>query len=164
MGVPTYQPIANITLGSATASVTFSGITQQYRDLILVWNGKMVSSGDAVRVFLNGDTASNYSSVWMQGSGSTTNSGSESTGGFRVGGAAVGLTTTGSDTILFNLMDYSATDKHKTAITRYSGSDTEVVALAGRWANTATVTTVRISGVVGNFAAGTSVALYGVLA
>lgn len=164
MPTSTFTPLANLTLGSSAASVTFSSISGSYRDLILVWNGKMVSSGDAVRVFLNTDTGSNYSSVWMQGSGSTTNSGSESTGGFRVGGAAVGLTTTGSDTILFNLMDYSATDKHKTAITRYSGADTEVVALAGRWANTAAVTTVRISGVVGNFAAGTSVALYGVAA
>lgn len=162
MPTPTYTPLANITLGSATSSVTFSSISGAYRDLVLVWNGKMVSSGDAVRVFLNTDIASNYSSVWMQGNGSSTNSSSETTGGFRVGGAAVGLTTTGSDTIVFQLMDYSATDKHKTAITRYSGADTEVVALAGRWANTAAVTTLRISGVVGNFATGTTVALYGI--
>lgn len=164
MGVPTYLPIANITLASAAASVTFSGITQQYRDLVLVWNGKMVSSGDAVRVFLNTDTGSNYSSVWMQGNGSATQSGTESTGGFRVGGVNVGLTTTNSDTITFNLMDYSATDKHKTAITRYSGTDTEVAALAGRWANNAAVTTLRISGVVGNMASGSTFALYGILA
>lgn len=157
-------PLANLTLGSAQASVTFSSIGQGFRDLYLVWNGKMVSSGDAVRIQLNSDTTSNYYSVWFQGSGSTTGGGFETGTGFRVGGAAVGLTTTGSDTITFSVLDYSQTDKHKSTLTRYSGANTEVVGFAGRWGSTAAITTLRIYGVVGNFAAGSSFALYGVSA
>ena len=160
-----YRAIASTTLSSAQADVTFSSIPSGFRDLVLIWNGRMVSSGDAVRIFVNSDVNSNYSSVWMTGTGSGNGaSSSESTAGFRVGGASVGLTTTGSDTIIFQLMDYSVTDKHKSSLTRYSGANTEVVALAGRWANTAAVTTLRIAGVVGNFAAGSTFALYGVIA
>jgi len=35
-GVSAYVPLANLTLGSSAASVTFSSISQAYKDLVLV--------------------------------------------------------------------------------------------------------------------------------
>jgi len=64
------------------------------------------------------------------------------------------------------LLDYSATDKHKTLINRLNstngGSSTEnVEQQAARWANTAAVTSIEI---FGNFASGATFNLYGVIA
>jgi hypothetical protein len=45
----TYEPIATTTLGTATASVTFSSISGAYTDLVLVcrypWNQQLVNGG-----------------------------------------------------------------------------------------------------------------------
>ena len=61
----TYEPIATTTLGSATASVTFSSLGS-YTDIVLVCSVQSASSGDArINIRFNGDTASNYSGTCM---------------------------------------------------------------------------------------------------
>jgi hypothetical protein len=66
-------------------------------------------------------------------------------------------------TVVFNVMDYSVTNKHKTALFRIDGSTQATIMDAGRWANTSAVTSVtfQIAG-ASPFPVGTSVALYGV--
>jgi hypothetical protein len=74
----------------------------------------------------------------------------------------IGSSTTSHSVVIANLMDYSATDKHKTAIVR-SGNNTEgVEATASRWANTAAVTSWQIFVNVGGFASGFTFSLYGI--
>lgn len=60
----TYILIASNTLGSSTASVTFSSIPSTYTDLVLRWSAR--SSGDTINcaIRLNSDT-SNYSETYM---------------------------------------------------------------------------------------------------
>jgi len=71
----TYEPIATTTLGSATASVTFSSLGS-YTDIVLVCSVQSASSGDArINIRFNGDTASNYSGTFMYGDGSAAGSG-----------------------------------------------------------------------------------------
>ena len=63
-------------------------------------------------------------------------------------------------------MDYSATDKHKTFLTRIAdkgGYGDYVVAAASRWANTSTVTSVTVFGTA-NFQIGNTFNLYGIAA
>jgi len=164
MPTPTYTPLANITLGSSAASVSFSSISQAYRDLVLVMDAKSASVRTATLTRFNGDTGSNYSHVSAEGDGSSTNSGS-GTGTFLWLDKINLLTSTQSQLTTFSIMDYSATDKHKTALFRSNNSSLGTEMLAGRWASTSAVSTILLYGSGGvSFAAGSSFALYGIAA
>ena len=66
--MPTYTPLESIVLTSATTSVAFSGISQNYQDLVLVCNVKTTTGSDAALASqVNGDTGSTYSSTYVQG-------------------------------------------------------------------------------------------------
>ena len=159
----TYIALATTTLSSATSTVTFSSIPATYRDLIIVVGNAQSASGNPGLVArFNGDTNSNYSYVRMTGNGSTTGSAS-ATDTFAVLAAAFGLSTSQIATTITQIMDYSATDKHKTYLSRSSRADAGVEAGAGRWANTNAITSVAVFlGGSLNFAAGTTFSLYGV--
>lgn len=162
MPTPTYTPLANITLGSSATSVTFSSISQAYRDLILQYDGTG-SSAAYVRFRVNSDTGTNYSYVQMAGySGGTFSSASTTVDFIQPTYSEASQKTSG--TIQF--MDYSATDKHKTFLTRVMGYDAGLStwANAGRWANTAAVTGITFYRSAGNWDAGTVVTLFGVAA
>jgi hypothetical protein len=65
---------------------------------------------------------------------------------------------------VFQVMDYSATDKHKTVISRGNNAALTASATAGRWANTAAINRVDAVLLSGSFAAGSSFYLYGISA
>jgi hypothetical protein len=95
----------------------------------------------------------------MGGTGSTTFS--STTGGSGLIIADANTTNTTFSTT--QIMDYSATDKHKTTLSRGSGAGINAIAFAGRWANTAAVTTVSVvypGG--GQFTVGSTFSLYGI--
>ena len=150
MPTPTYTALANVTLGS-TATVTFSSIPATYRDLILVVRG----TTNNIRV--NGDTGSNYSNVAMYGNGSSAGSGAETTTFFYTNWWGGG--TAANRMYIVQFMDYSATDKHKTILVRGDQADAEANANAGRWANTAAITSITS---VGTAPAGSTWSLYGI--
>ena len=141
-----WTPLANLTLGSNQSTVTFSSISQSYRDLVLVMSVEAVS-GNSLTYRLNSDTGTNYSWVQMAAGG-----------GGLLSNAGSGLTTldlspntltdsTNYDLCTVNILDYTATDKHKTAITRYTPASTSnnVNELTQRWASTAAVTSIAIT-------------------
>jgi hypothetical protein len=158
----TYTQIASITLAASSNSVTFVSIPQNFRDLVLVVAGTLNSGTQNPRVQLNADTGNNYSNVWMGGSGSSATSGTNSSVDYNFGGV---IFTAQSNDIL-QIMDYSATDKHKTTLTRgnaaSSTSGQATSAWAGRWANTAAVTSIRFYLNAETFAAGSTFTLYGI--
>lgn len=157
MPTPTYTPLANITLGSAAASVTFSSISQAYRDLVLVCNGTSASNSNwSIR--LNSDTA-NYTQVYMYGAGSGSGgSGTDSASAVLGGGVGTSISQS-----IFNIMDYTGTDKHKTVLNRTDKVDDATYAWVNRWASTSAVTTVLARCANGaNFSTGTTFALYGI--
>lgn len=161
MGTPTYTPLANLTLGSSAASVTFSSISQTYRDLVLVVNAGGTSAGAGVMVRANGDTGVNFYSVEMRGNGSTTGAASFTSDAWS---GYTGITSTVAFNAQYQIFDYSATDKHKSALSRQNDSSSLVEAVAHRWANTAAITTLLIYPGGGSFTAGSSFALYGIAA
>jgi hypothetical protein len=152
-----YIPLATVTLASSASSVTFSSIPGTYRDLVLVANGTITSGADDMRIYYNADTNNaNYSSVEMNGNGSTTASSTFLT---------AGAFSTDRAVVIVQIMDYSATDKHKTLLSRANrASAGSVGAIVNRWANTAAVTSVQARIVSVSFAAGTTLALYGIVA
>ena len=161
MPTPTYVPLANITLGSSAATVTFSSISGAYRDLVLVATHRNTTTATSVRLRYNGDSGSNYTTVWMGGTGSGTFSGT-----FSGDATIITDSNTGNDSIsITHILDYSATDKHKTQLSRGSGAGINAIAFAGRWANTAAITSIVASYPGGgSFTSGSTFALYGIVA
>lgn len=161
MATPTYTPLANITLGSNASSVTFSSISQAYRDLVLVINGKVTGAQSNTYLFCNSDTTqSNYSWVRMLGSGS----GSVSSSTASNAGVA-DFDSAGSGAVaVVQIMDYSATDKYTTRLSRHDDQASVAIAYVSRWNNTAAVTSLTIQHNGSNLAAGMSLALYGIAA
>jgi len=167
MPTNTYTPLATLTLTGGDSEIVFSNIPATYRDLIVVAQFQMSGTSSASRLRLNGDTGANYSGVWATGTGSGSGgSGSESGAtGARIIGASFGPDNTFGNQLILQVMDYSATDKHKTVLSRYSGAATEVQMTASRWANTAAVTSVTIYDVLGQtYQSGSTFSLYGVIA
>jgi len=158
MPTPTYTPLATVTLGTTASSVTFSSIPATYRDLIFILSGLGGSANITLRY--NGDSGSNYSFVDMVGNGSSTSS-SSGTGTFAYGGA---MTTSGQGNNIVQIMDYSATDKHKTSLARTSYATNYAIAYASRWANTSAITSVVVGASSGTFSSGHTLSLYGVIA
>ena len=161
MPTPTYTPLATVTLGTAAASVTFSSIPATYRDLVLVISASNTTTSGELLLRFNADTGSNYSRVYFLGnSANQAVSGSDTLTGIGVGN----IMSTGTF-ISGSIMDYSATDKHKTTISRVGHNDLNFVGgVAARWANTAAINSVACVLQTGNFDVGSTFSLYGVIA
>lgn len=172
MPTPTYTPLANLTLGSSAATVTFSSInTSLYRDLVLVTS---ITSSDATGAYtylwLNSDSGENYSFVSAWGNGSSGYSAASTA-------TSVGTITSGNpphstsnrEIATYNIMDYSATDKHKTVLIRSSSASVLTGMAAYRWASTSAVNSLSLFTRNGysqsqDFLAGSTFALYGIAA
>jgi len=153
-----YEHIATITLDSSASSVTFSSIPQGYRDLELIING-IYSAGAApgsINAYFNNDTGSNYPQVYMLGTGSSASSGSNTN-------TQADLGFSGNETmqVIAQIQDYSATDKHKTVLSRSDGSRVE--ARATRWANTSAINEIDVFTTSADFQAGHTFDLYGIV-
>ena len=165
MATPTYDLLDSVTLSSSASSVTFSSIDQSYRDLVLV--GEVYKdSGSAFAYtigYLNGDTANNYTSVWMRGDGS---SASSSTGTDYIRFTTIAVNSTSPNFFVAQFLDYSATDKHKTILSRGNSRGTSYTeAIANRWANTSAITQIQLFNFsTYEYGAGTKLYLYGVAA
>jgi hypothetical protein len=164
MPTSTYTALATITLTGTDSEVVFASIPQSYRDLIVVCKWGLTGSGDSIGGFrLNGAT-SGYTTISMvsqAGSPSAeTRTGDNVNFVWRVGND----NSTNSTTII-QIMDYSATDKHKISLTRNNGPANDFInATAGRLASTAAVTSVALrpwNG--GNIASGSTFSLYGIV-
>lgn len=170
MATGTYTQIANITLSGTASSITFSNISQDYTDLILVTRHTHAANYGLIGLRFNSDSASNYYYVLMSGmSWNAPYSYANSSGDSFM---AVNQTGTDTGAVLMsvtNIFDYSKTDKQKTALSRLSGfsGDTWSNAITARWASTNAVTSITVGNWAGTytqgFAAGSTFALYGVV-
>jgi uncharacterized protein YdbL (DUF1318 family) len=156
--------LATITLGGSQANVTFSSITSSYRDLMLVIASTSASTEEIV-MQINSDTgSSNYWQVAMRGTGSAASSYNYAAANTYI---TLGVNSYSQTTPVFNsqinILDYSATDKHKTILIRNNDSVNGVEANAARWASTSAITSIKIYGRFSvNFTAGTTMTLYGI--
>jgi hypothetical protein len=162
----TYTPLATLTLTGGDSSITFASIPNTYRDLIIVCNFQMSGVSSATRLQVNLDGGANYNGVGMVGNGSAASSGSESgQTSARIFGASLGPSNTFNNLGIIQLFDYATTDRHKTVLTRYGASTTDIQAQASRWASTAAINSVTIFDVLGQtYQAGSTFSLYGVIA
>ena len=152
-----WEVIGSQTLSSATASVTFSSIPQGYRDLVLVVQHKGNTASVSATVLFNSDSGANYPMVFAGGDGSSATF-SSATGSYIYTTSA---STTSPALTITQIMDYSATDKHKPVLVRRNRGDDKVGMFAQRWANTSAITAIEVYTSSDNFAANSTFTLYG---
>lgn len=156
MATPTYDLIDSVTLSSSAASVTFSSISG-YRDLVLVSQALPSGSESNFYARYNGDSGSSqYHYVFMSGNGSTASSSSANGPQMPFGRCESGAMSVNQ------IMDYSATDKHKTHFERRNSTTDRAWAFAGRWNSTAAITSILLAPYSGDFASGSTFYLYGI--
>jgi hypothetical protein len=164
----TYEAIATQTLGSATATVTFSSIPGTYTDLVLVVsNITNASSTNSVFLRFNSDSATNYSSTFLEGNGTSATSNRVSNRTVIDSGYNVGLSTTNPGQVIFNIMNYANTTTFKTVISRFaqaSGAAPGTSATVSLWRKTPeAITSIEVRCDV-NLLTGTVFSLYGITA
>jgi hypothetical protein len=158
----TYVAIAEQTLGSAAASVTFSSIPGTYTDLILVCSLGASNAAQDFKIQFNGDTATNYSVTLMRGTGASAISNRESNIAY------IYLDYTGvtqnvvQSQYNVNIMNYANTTTYKTILSRRSDVGYSTEAGVGLWRNTAAITSIVVGMTAGNLITGSTFSLYGI--
>ena len=160
--VSTYVALATVTLAATDTSITFSSIPASYRDLILVMDYSINSTGGEARIEINADDGSNYPEVRMINA----NSGFSPSGGNSATSTNTylrpGVSPASKFWSIIQFMDYSATDKHKTILSRTNNTDEYVVAKATRWANTSAINSLEIFTSANSFEIGNTFSLFGI--
>jgi hypothetical protein len=159
----TYTPIATTTLGSNQATIDFTSIPGTYTDLVLIGS---LSSTDptfnrALRLRLNNDTSSLYSTTFLYGEGSSVVS-TRTTNDNVIGVCEMPL---GSNfmSVKLQINNYSNTTTNKTTLS--SGGSANIISQnVGLYRSTSAITSINLflSGL--NFRAGSSLTLFGIQA
>ena len=161
MATPTYTLIDSTTLTTTASSVTFSSISATGKgDLVLVVNA--IANGGTIAGYLevNGDTGSNYSIVNMRGNGSAASSLRTTQANFRINVYDTYALTGQSFNSITILQDFATTDKHKSILSRSNNAALGTEAMAGRWANTSAITSVKFFTINNSYAVGSTFHLY----
>lgn len=157
----TYKPLQSTVLTSATTNVTFSNISQDYTDLIVVVSAQNVSnSGADFYMRFNDDSGSNYSRVYLVGDGSSSASASNFS---QTGINIFSLPSSGYSfsPITIHINNYSNSTTYKTSIIQASGNTNYLGGIVGLWKNTAAITSVTV-GYANSLNTGTTISLYGI--
>jgi hypothetical protein len=160
----TYESIATQTIGTAVASVTFSSIPQTYTDLVLVFAGSSASlSTDSIDIQFNGDTATNYSTTFLSGNGTSASSGRNT--GFNYGVGAL-ITSSEIANSTWNIFNYTNTTTFKTVLTRGNIAGALIRPAVALWRKTPeAITSILLKNdTAQNFAVGCTFTLYGIKA
>lgn len=169
VGISAWTPLANITLGSALTSVTFSSISQSYTDLVLVVsNIRSSTNTNNILIRMNTDSLNNYSYVSMRGNGSTASPDLQTSQSSLRAVDNLVPDTTNPGMIVAHFFDYATTNKNKTILFRTDFPSTTFAGTglaAGVWNSTSAINSfVFFQQNAATFSAGTNFALYGVTA
>jgi hypothetical protein len=127
--------------------------------MIIVTDGDTTNTDRFEAIRFNGDTSSSYNVIYVA---------SNVTSATRLGvtGADFIYTVSGLERAVIQVMDYSATDKHKTMLATSSNND-YIFMYANRWAKTEAVNSVTLLTTdtsfnpTSSFTAGTTFSLFG---
>ena len=163
----TYEPIATTTTTGNASTVTFSGISGSYTDVIAVFDGTHSDGTTDIRIRFNSDSGSNYSHTVLEGTGSAASSSRQSnTTHIMLAFNNVGIGTSQSNQIM-HFMNYSNSTTYKTVIGRVNaatnaGGFPGVSAGVGLWRSTNAITSIEFYFSSGNFVNGSVISLYGI--
>jgi hypothetical protein len=161
----TLIPIQTYTLTSATASVTFSNIPQNYTDLKIVCSMRSarVDTDDSIALEFN-NVSTNLSIRRILGTGSAASSANTTSIPIRVPADNVASNTFGNTEI--TIPNYTASQNKSVSIdnvTEANATLTFAELVAGLWSNAAAITSIKFTSQNSqNFMAGSTFTLYGV--
>ena len=171
----TYEKIATTTLGSNTASITFSSISGAYTDLVLI--SFVRDTRTATYAFpqlrFNSDTGSNYSDTTVYGAATSVATYRSGGTGIQYGEAAGASQAAGNYApFVTHFLNYSNSTTYKTILGRFNnpaGSNGQLLVgtQVALWRNTAAITSITILGDQGastNLATGSTFTIYGIKA
>jgi hypothetical protein len=166
-----YELISTEILTSSQSSITFSNLgdySSTYKHLQIRVVGRTDRSGepgDVLTVRFNADSGSNYAYHYLSGNGSTVVSAASSSQTeiwlWRLAGNTATANSFGG--MVVDILDVYAT-KNKTvrALSGMTGGLNEVYLGSGLWNSTASVTSIVLDQLGGNFVAGSRFSLYGI--
>jgi hypothetical protein len=152
------------TLGAAAASISFTSIPQTFTDIFVLVSARRSTTGaNAVISFNSGGT---YTRRSLLGNGSSvfseTNSGDEVAA--TPSGAAAN--TFGNASIYIPNYAGSAQKSYSVdSVNETNATSNDIIIVAGRWSETSAITSITITPKAsdGNFVAGSTVSIYGIL-
>ena len=164
--------IADTTLASAAADITFSSIPSTYNHLMIVINGFGTSAAaNGAKLFLqmNADAGSNYSysrNVKYGGGGATvTIEGANSNTSIDMGYLWCGTAVSALAGAEIMVLDYKGTTLNK-SVTYNGGSYSDAPQAGsgwGRWKSNSAITSLKLTTDATNFGIGTRATLYGLV-
>lgn len=156
--IPTYVPIATVTLSAPDPEIVFSNIPADYKDLSLVYTGTNGTGLAGVRVRINGVTTQSYRNLLMDGSSTGAGGGKNFETSMNVG---VSSTIKSATTIEF--IDYALNGKRKAVLGRGSESN-YMRSAAGIWLGTDPINSITILTAASgyDFQPGSTFSLFGI--
>ena len=172
-----YDSIATVIVGAGGASsVSFTSIPSTYSHLQIRVLGRCDAAGsdrESLSVMMNSDNATNYTSHFLVGNGSTvssssligvTGSNNQLGGSSVITGSTAPANTFGMSII--DILDYTDTNKYK--VTRslngqdQNNSSGRLNLISGLWLSTAAITSLTLTVGTGNFISNSVFELYGI--
>lgn len=162
----TYTQIASTTLGSATATVTFSSIPSTYTDLVLVMQPVTTAAGNTMYIQFNSIAGTSYSGTALLGNGTSASSNRRTNSGYgTISENVTSSATAGNTTCIINIFNYANTTTFKTYLARGNNGNNGVVeAQVGLCSNTAAISSLTFLVGGTTYAAGSTFNLYGITA
>jgi hypothetical protein len=165
-----YFSIATVTVGAGgAANVEFTNIPQDYTHLQLRIFGRstLSASVDNLSMYFNNDTATNYSTHYLSGNGSSASSGAfTSQPRIYIPSLFPAATTNQFADTIIDILDYTNTNKNKTVriLTGFDANGSGAVSLiSGLWMSTSAITRFNCE-TSASIAQYSHIALYGVKA
>jgi hypothetical protein len=166
-------PIATTTVGTATATVTFSSIPQNYEHLqVRIWGWNNSGSDRSLAIYYNSDAGINYVNHYLQGNGTAASAGAQTGRGqtfildSNSGQTGFNGDVNKASVFIIDILDYKNTNKNKTirGLGGWDGNGTGVVGLGSSlWLSTAAISTLTFFLPYStNIGAGSTFALYGI--
>jgi hypothetical protein len=159
------EPIATTLLGTATGTVTFSNIPQNYKHLQI---RGLMAGGNTADIRFNGDTGSNYTAHNLFGNGSAAVSDQGGVANPKTA-AVINFVQTSSSTnfavSITDILDYANTSKNKTlkSLWGFDLNGSGYVGLyGGSWMNGSAINSITIISSSGNFTVNSRFSLYGI--
>lgn len=168
----TYINLATTTLGSYQATVTFSSISQLYTDLLIKlscrsYDSTGVQGNPSIR--FNGDSASNYSSTLLYGTGSTAESARKTSETNWVdsfaenGSSSTANVFSNSEIYIPNYKNTSSRAMSSFNVVENGATTAFIAVIGARYTGTSAITQISITSASGTgFVAGSSFYLYGI--
>jgi hypothetical protein len=166
-----YESIATVNAGGSSTA-TFSSIPSTYTHLQIRAFSRQTGavSNASNSLNFNGDSSSsNYAIHRLSGNGSSASADGFATGSFGYiflsGIAGASDTANVFSGQITDILDYANTNKYKTVrnMSAYDGNGSGAIYFSsGLWLSTAAITTITLTTQSGNFATGSSFALYGI--